>query len=447
MKHRDATEALDHSDDTQSGCVLYVSDGPEEDRGQAVQLPKGRAILGSDEKCDLVLHDSSVSRQHTQVSIVEGGIEVEDLNSTNGTFSRGQRVHKVMLRYGSRLTLGRCNIDILPLTGSKGAPVSSRDGYGGLIGSSMPLRRLYAFMERLENSDAPVLIHGESGTGKELCARAIHDHSARAKKPYVVIDCANMQRDLVRSEIFGHSEGSFTGADRDKPGAFEVANGGTVFLDEIGELQLELQPNLLRVLETGQIQRVGESKPRNVNVRVIAATHRNLAEQVEAGKFRQDLFYRLAVVQLTLPSLREIIEDIPRIAHHFAKDLSSGRISELPESVTQLMMGYAWPGNVRELRNAVHRLLSLGTLGIAGDMEEPVWLEPTPTDSRSQPNAGKDLGDYKKARENALSEFESAYLNDLLAQNDGNISAAAKEAGIDRKHLRDLLKRHGLYKG
>jgi DNA-binding NtrC family response regulator len=405
-----------------------------------VALESGELFVGGGAECGLVLHDPAVSHRHLRLVAERGAVLVEDLGSKNGTYYLGQRLERISLRSSARLELGRTHLDILPLT-DRGVdrPRSSRESYGALVGTSPAMRELYALLEMIERSAAPVLLCGETGTGKELVARAIHEHGPQAAGPFIVIDCAAIPGALIESELFGHCKGAFTGAVDDRPGAFAAAHTGTVFLDEVGELPLELQPRLLRVLETGQVKPVGEARHREVEVRVIAATHRDLEAEYRARRFREDLYFRLSVVSLTLPPLRARREDIPLLTHHLTMAATGGKTGKLARAALDFFMRYDWPGNVRELRNAVERVLTLGELSpIPGAIASPAE-EPTAT-----PSPQAEL-DYKEARRQAIEAFERAYLADLLRQAKGNLSAAARAAGIDRKHLRDLLKKYALY--
>jgi DNA-binding NtrC family response regulator len=290
---------------------------------------------------------------------VPEGILVQDLGSMNGIDHLGRRIERAVLEPGARITVGRTVIDLLPLAEGRTLRISKRDSYGELVGSSVPMRRVYAMLESLEKSDAPVLIQGETGTGKELTARALHRQGPRAAMPFVIIDCSNIPMELMESELFGHKKGAFTGAVSDRIGAFEAANGGTVFLDEIDDLPLGLQPKLLRVLETGTVKRVGETTFRHMNVRIVATTKKKLVDQVRKELFRSDLYYRLAVVKIQLPPLRERPEDIPMLARHLATQIAGLSESPLSAAGEEYLMRQKWPGNVRQLRNAIERMLAL----------------------------------------------------------------------------------------
>ncbi len=432
----------------QLGCLVYISHAEADDQGRSVRLLSKSAIIGRDETCDLILTDSSVSRQHVKLSASPEGIVVEDLGSTNGIFYQDKRIERATLSLGSRLGVGSCQIDLLPLTDSTSLAYSKRESYGDLRGASLPMRRLYSLLELLETSDAPVLIEGETGTGKELVARALHDQGLRAKGPFIVIDCGNVPSELMESELFGHCKGSFTGAIADRVGAFDAANGGTIFLDELDDLPLLLQPKLLRVIETGQFKRLGETKHRPVDVRIIAASKRDLNQAVALGQFREDLFYRVAVVNLPLPPLRQRLDDIPVLAKHFAKSISKGKTKQLPPEAEELLQRHNWPGNVRELRNAVHRTLALGVVGIglqSSQNQESAPRSSAPQIFQAPADKTQALSKFHPARKQILHQFEQEYLAQLWDRFRGNLSAAARAAGIDRKYLRELLTKHGLY--
>jgi transcriptional regulator with GAF, ATPase, and Fis domain len=295
-------------------------------------------------------------------------------------------------------------------------------------------------LERIAPTDATVLLGGETGTGKEVLARAIVTSSARASKPFIVVDCGAVSYSLIESELFGHERGAFTGAVSARQGAFELADTGTVFLDEIGELPLDVQPKLLRVLEAREYRRVGGNKPMHTNVRVIAATKRDLLREVEAGKFREDLYFRLAVVPVIVPPLRLRRDDIPLLARHILK-ASGADLSISAESLTALA-SHDWPGNVRELRNVIERAIYMAQA--TGSREIGV-VTPTaaapPSDAGFAFEAGKT---YRETRARFDAEFERRYVKWLLGRHGGNVSAAAREAKMDRKHLYDMAKKHGL---
>jgi DNA-binding NtrC family response regulator len=310
------------------------------------------------------------------------------------------------------------------------------------------MKRLFALLAKAAPTEATILLQGETGTGKEAIAEAVHRHSRRAKGAFVVVDCGSIPHELIASELFGHAKGSFTGAGADKQGLIEAADHGTLFLDEIGELALDLQPQLLRVLDRRQVRRVGETQSVDVDIRVIAATHRDLRAMVKAGQFREDLYYRLAVVATHVPPLRERKADIPALATWFAEKMGRGSFAQSPALLEQLQH-HDWPGNVRELRNVVERALSLGDSALAdlaGDGRPPSIPsigDATASAPRSSNPEVLELP-FKEAKAQLVEAFERDYLTALLARHHGNISRAAAEAGIDRNYIHRLVKKYGL---
>jgi transcriptional regulator with PAS, ATPase and Fis domain len=395
-----------------------------------------RVVIGTDPRADLVLSDSAISRFHCEIVVTPSGLEVRDLESLNGTLLDGVVVLHARLRDGSMLTLGRTQIvcDIGPERTR--IPLSTRGSFGLAVGRSFAMARAFAILERAAPSDSTVLIEGETGTGKELVAESIHRESPRRDGPFVVVDCSAIPRDLLESELFGHVRGAFTGAVAAREGAIEAADGGTLFLDEIGELSPDLQPKLLRALERREVKRIGETEHRPVNVRLVAATNRNLRAEVNAKRFRPDLYYRLAVVEVRLPPLRERVEDIPVLVEHTLTSLKAAMHPEAaalrkPEFLAELAR-HAWPGNVRELRNYLERCITLSERApLVADPEAGPWIV----------DPGKPL---KAAREACVAAFERRYLAELLARHEGNITSAARAAGVDRITLYRLLWRHGL---
>jgi len=402
------------------------------------RLPAGKCVLGAGTGADVLIQHDTVSRAHVELSLVPEGVLATDLGSRNGTFYLGQRVERMVLALGSRLRLGTVDVaidaDSESLQGQAGDDAVR--GYGALLGVSPPMRRLFSVLTRLEGSLVSVLLEGESGTGKELIALGIHQGSQVASGPLVVVNCGAIARELVLSELFGHKRGSFTGAVADRVGAFTSAHGGTLFLDEIGELPLDVQPALLRALEAGEVRPVGESEPSKVSVRVIAATNRDLEEEVRAGRFRKDLYYRLAVVKLTVAPLRERPDDIPLLAAHFA---SAAGLSGLPPEALNSLCAHTWPGNVRELRNAVQAYIAIGTLPGAAAPDANA-LE---ANMRKLIEVAKPYADLK---EDFLNRFTRTYLDMLMRETRGNQSEAARISGLDRSYLGRLLVRYGVVK-
>ena len=325
-----------------------------------VEMPcPERLVIGGAPECDLVLDDGFTSACHAVLERREGRWWLTDLGSTNGTFIGGARIQCAELLPGVPASIGQNELKLLPGEGALSA--SPPEAFEGLVGASVPMKEVFAVIRRIAPSDATVLITGESGTGKELAARAIHRLSHRASGPFIPVNCGALSEALVESELFGHEKGAFTGADRMRKGAFEEAAGGTLFLDEIGELPLTLQAKLLRALELFEIKRVGASRPQKVDLRVVCATNRDLRRDAAAGRFREDLFWRLSAITVALPPLRERgREDIRLLAAHFARSLSAGRgASVLSPDALDALAAHPWPGNVRELKNCIVRTLLL----------------------------------------------------------------------------------------
>ena len=414
---------------------LRVVSGP--DVGATLVSRGERTVVGSHESADLVLTDPTVSRFHCEIVVHPGGVDINDLGSRNGTLVNGVSVVAAHLAPGAALALGRTQLHFEAGDSVVRLPMSSRGRFGLLVGRSHVMATLFATLERAAGSDSTVLLQGETGTGKDAAAESIHQESARTGGPFVVVDCGSISPNLIESELFGHERGAFTDAVSDRIGAIEAADGGTLFLDEIGELPLDLQPKLLRVLERREVRRVGGTESTLVNVRIIAATNRNLRAEVNAGEFREDLYYRLAVLDIMMPPLRERLGDIPLIIEHMlaAIDLADDpRAAGLrsPELAARLA-GHRWPGNVRELRNYVERCIAFET-------EVPLQV--------SQPDAAITLVDPRQplrvVRDRWVRFMERKYLEQLLELHHDNVAAAARAAGVDRVHLHRLLSRCGL---
>jgi DNA-binding NtrC family response regulator len=401
---------------------LHVVAGP--DRGVQHALSLHSVSIGSDPHCDLVLHDSTVSSRHAEVMVTASGYTIRDLGSKNGVMLAQWRVERAPLADGMRLAFGKSTIEVRALGGVHNIALTEPGALTPLVTASVKMRAIAAMLRELAPADITVLLEGESGTGKEVAAEALHRASRRAQGPFVVFDCGATPRSLIAAELFGHERGAFSGADVAREGAFERADGGTLFLDEIGELPLDVQPVLLRVAERKSVRRLGGSRDVNHDVRIVAATNRNLHEEVRAGRFREDLFHRLAAARVRLPPLRERVEDIPLLAHRFAAELGGAVSPELEA----LLLEHRWPGNVRELRNTIARVIVLGTAAFE-----------VPRAHGSEP-----LASMPEARRDAMSEFERLYVIDALARSGGNISEAARLAGVSRQIMTRLTARYGL---
>jgi DNA-binding NtrC family response regulator len=425
---------LRRSDELQvPGWALEVVDTGG--KARLIDLSCGQTLrVGQHPKSDLVLKDALVSRAHAELRAEPQGLRVVDLSSTNGTFVQGVRVVEALLEGPATVTLGNSSLRVQP-----GEAVPAPPQFGELVGRGAAMRGLFRALQRVARNDSTVLLQGESGCGKELAARSLHHAGERGAGPYVVFDCASVTPSLVESALFGHEKGAFTGATATRHGCFEEASGGTLFIDEVGELPLELQPRLLRALESRTVQRVGGNTPIPFDVRVVAATHRNLGLEVNRGAFREDLYYRLAVVQLTLPPLRERTEDLPLLVEHLLSVCLKGDAKQTATALARLdapawarLQQHPWRGNVRELRNAVERALALG---------EPVQ----PFEGPVAQAPGIDLsGLFLEQKQAVLDTFERTYLTAMLERHQGNFSRAAASAGIDRMYFKRLLKKHGL---
>lgn len=423
---------------------VEVIGGP--DAGRRHTSEEDQITIGSGTANDLILTDETVSRCHVELTRASDRIRVRDLSSTNGTSFHGCLIESGLLPSGSVLSLGRTTLSISDAE-SISVPMHGEERFGEFIGRSAAIRRLMARLERAAASSSSVLVIGETGTGKELIARAIHEHSTRAHRAFETVDCGALLPTLIASELFGHERGAFTGADHQHIGAFERADGGTLFLDEIGEVPVALQPALLGALERRTFRRIGGTQPIEVDVRVVAATHRDLRGEINHGRFREDLYYRIAVVTLVVPPLRERPEDLPLLVEHFLqKSGSHARLGEVfSERAMDALGAHHWPGNVRELRNYVEAAV------VMGEVPAPAGKTSSEADvtSTAAPRATRSYSEllrkpYGEGRSAVLAEFESAYLEDLIGRTNGNISEAARTARMNRSYLNRMLKRHGI---
>ena len=421
---------------------LVVAAGP--DAGASFVSTGERSVIGTHESADFRLTDPTVSRFHCEIDPTGGKPVVSDLGSLNGTVVSGVSVLAAHLSPGARVVLGHSQMIFEPRSDRAKVPISTRDRFGRLVGRSAAMRRVFKLLEQAAASDATVLLEGETGTGKEVAAESLHEASARASRPFVVVDCGAIPPELLESELFGHERGAFTGAIGPRDGAFEEARGGTIFLDEIGELPIDLQPKLLRALDKREVKRVGGNKYSVIDVRVVAATNRDLKKEVNEKRFRADLFYRLAVVQVKLPALRERSEDLGELVGSVLTSLEEHYPGETeglatPDFLAELAR-HEWPGNVRELRNYLERCLALrAPPSIPGDRAPASVARPASVEELA--DAGRPL---KIARERWTRALERHYLEEMLRRNGGNVAAAARAAEVDRMHFYRLLWRHGL---
>jgi DNA-binding NtrC family response regulator len=476
--------------------VAYLDRGPTlhlrrcmlesvEDPSQTWEFDKEEIRIGSMDDNDVVISDDTVSRYHCRIAQEDTGYVVFDQRSTNGTFVNKVRVREAFLKPGSIVSVGQSQLRFNAREEEVQIVPSRNDRCAGLIGGNPRMREIYSIIEKIAPTATTVVIDGETGTGKEVVAQAIHSLSPRSRNDLVVFDCGAVPPNLIESELFGHEKGSFTGAMMTRQGLFEQADGGTLFLDELGELPLDLQPKLLRALEQREVRRVGSTKAAKVDVRIIAATNRNLEDEVRAGRFRQDLFYRLSVVRLHLPALRERADDIPLLVDHFLETGAYNRVGPrqkvravAPDALV-VLQGYPWPGNVRELVNVIERAVSFcdGELLRISDLPDyvrnakasqsnmraqtatgshrrvptgsggyPIVVPMSPT--APAPTPPEELlaegVTFKDAKERWVAAFERDYILQLLRRNGGNISHAARAADIDRKYFRKLMKKYDI---
>ena len=423
---------------------VRVVAGPDAGTEREVE-DRAKLAIGTDPSNDLVLSDRTVSRFHCELTTSEHQVTIRDLGSSNGTRVDGVGVREGVLDASHVIMLGTSRIAFRSDAHDEVVLPSSRTTqFGGLLGRSATLRVAIAQLEKAAVSDATILLDGETGTGKGATAEAVHEMSGRRRGPFVVADCSAMPATLLESELFGHERGAFTGAVATRPGAFEQAHRGTIFIDEIGELPLPLQPKLLRVLEARAARRVGGSAERKFDVRIIAATNRDLRSEVNAGRFREDLYFRLAVVRVTLPPLRDRAEDVAILANHFLDALGASpatRARLLTGESLARMRDAPWPGNVRELRNYVERAVVLESVP---ELDGGVGV---PSTSPMPDAAGLFTLPFADARGRILDQFERAYLLEMLKLHDGRAAAAAAAAGVHRVNFYRMLRRHGIRAG
>ncbi|MDB4967387.1 MAG: sigma54 specific transcriptional regulator, Fis family [Myxococcales bacterium] len=422
-------------------ATLQILSGP--DSGKRFEIEQSCRI-GARPLADVVLGDARVSGLHCEISVGEA-LRVRDLGSKNGTFVGPVRILDALLAPGDVVTVGETRMQVTPLSGTKSLPLLDADDFHGIVGHSAPIRALTARLAALAGGDTTVLVQGETGTGKERVAEALHLASKRAPKPQVVVDCGAMPSTMIESELFGHERGAFTGAVASVAGAFERAHGGTLFLDEVGELPLELQPKLLRALESRTVKRLGGAKPLAVDVRVVSATNRDLALEVAAGRFREDLYYRLAVVTLAVAPLRDRREDIPLLAARFLRDLGVEPAHFLTRESLEALMRHSWPGNVRELRNTLERSVALAEPLTIGNGSAAASPSPAggPTITAATPPSIDLSVPLRVGRQRVVDAWEREYVTRLLEECGGNVSEASRRAGLERMSMYRLLHRLG----
>lgn len=430
--------------------ATVVAKGRVEVRGGTLKVNRGQAnkqslevgpetqVIGRNEACDLVLDDRKVSAVHMELVATERGVRVRDLGSRNGTFIGDTRVGEVYLMKPTLLTVGESLLEFSPTTPEQ-VDIPEVAQFGPLVGVSQGMRGVFERCRKAAPTDLTVLILGETGCGKELVAAAIHQASSRANKPFVVVDCGAIPPSLAESALFGHERGSFTGAVDKRISPFVEADGGTIFLDELGELPVDVQPKLLRALAEQRIKAVGSNNYRPVNVRVIAATRRDLVREVNAGTFRSDLYFRVAQLRIELPPLRERLEDIPALVRKMITDLGDPSANDrVTTDSLERLMRHDWPGNVRELRNVIAVALAFGK---EGPIDLAQHLAPLVSASESTPTRGRTFQDAKRE---VLARFEREYFTALYAECSGNVSEIGRRAAMERAHVRGYLRRHGI---
>jgi DNA-binding NtrC family response regulator len=410
-----------------AGARLLVLNGA--DRGRAVHLDQEELVVGTSQAAQLRLADPAVSRLHLLVRARPEGFLLSDLDSKNGTLVGKQRIKAAYLDFGDVITIGTTRLRFEPTNKAVEVPLSAEESFGDLVGRSAVTRRLFSLLGQVAGRDTTVLLQGETGVGKDACAEALHAQSPRARGPYVVVDCGTLAEGVAESELFGHVRGAFTGAHQPRRGAFVEAHGGTLFIDEVGELPRPMQSKLLRAIEKREVRPVGADDSVGVDVRIVAATNRDLKAEVNRGAFREDLYYRLHVVSIRVPPLRERLEDVPLLANLFWRRLTGLAEAAPPPQLVQSLLARRWPGNVRELYNKLEAAVAL-------DRDEV---------TRDQPSA--DQPSYRDARREAIDNFERSFLTQLLERAQGNVSMAARLAAMDRVYLTKLLKTYGLRPG
>ena len=409
--------------------------------GQKLAIDVDPLVVGRDPGAQLVLSDPEVSSLHCELRAVSEGILVKDLGSTNGTFIGPLRVREAVVTVTTEVTVGHSKIVLEP-SAKRRVEVGFSDRFGALVGSSPKMRRVFGVLEKVSATPLSVLILGETGTGKEMVAKEIHQSSARKGGPFVVVDCGSIPPTLAESILFGHEKGSFTGATERRKGALADADGGTLFLDELGERPIELQPKLLRALSERQVKRVGGSGFETIDVRIVAATRRDLGAEMNAGRFRSDLFFRIAQVRVELPSLRERLADLPLLVEDVCK--RAGRpehTSAVVAWIEQRMASHDWPGNVRELVNVASVAATLADT--PGAIDDVLSLT---KDSGAGDTPRASATAFSEAKRGAIGVFERDYFTTLSKRAKGNVSEMARQSGMERHHVRAYLRKYGVDK-
>ncbi len=416
------------------GAEVTVTKGP--DIGLKASVGPVGLLIGTGSGCDLMLTDRLVSRRHVELRAETDGVRVTDLASLNGTRLGSVRATDILLTESASLVVGDTTLRVEIARDRVDMTVSARRSFGDAIAESPGMRYVFELLEKAAKNDVTVLLEGESGTGKDVLALALHQESTRRDGPFVVVDCGAISDSLLESELFGHEKGAFTGAVATRPGAFEQADGGTLFLDEIGELPLEAQPKLLRALENRSFRRVGGAQLVRVNVRVVAATNRKLREMVRRKEFREDLFYRLAVVHVSVPRLADRPEDVLPLAESFLRRATGDAEAKVPEDLARLLRAYGWPGNARELRNVVERFATF-------DRTDPKLLFETGATPSLLPGVsvfeGLETLPYHESKRRLMDRFHREVLPKVVERAGGSVQKAAELLGLPRQSLYRML--------
>jgi len=436
--------------------VTVLASPDPKDVAKTFAFAQDEVRVGSSADTDVPLNDPAISREHLTIRLVASGFLVEDAASTNGTFLNDLQIRAIVVANETTLKLGKSVIKLSPLAETVEQELSPRARFGRMLGASAAMRETFALLEKVSPSDLTVLIEGETGTGKELAAEGLHEASHRQGE-FVAVNCGAIPRELLESELFGHEKGAFTGAVRERTGAFASADKGTLFLDEVGELPLDMQAKILRALERREVKPVGADRSIAVDVRVVAATNRSLAKEVTAGRFRQDLYYRLAVVTVKIPPLRTRLDDLPLLVDGVQDELERRRKAaglpppaRLDDTAMQMLRRYDFPGNVRELRNIVERWAVLGTSlppGQTSPIDGPPSSKPANAPAQaSAPGLDASLFDlpYHEAKDAYVERFDRAFTEEILRRTGGNVSKAARDSGVDRRHLQRLMALFGI---
>ncbi len=423
------------------GGVVTTPDGAD------VEVDVDPTVVGRDEGARIRLADAEVSSLHCELRAVNEGILVRDLGSTNGTFVGSLRVREAVVTARSEITVGGSKLVVTPTTAKQRVDVGFADRFGELVGTSPRMRRLFGVLEKVARTPLSILVLGETGTGKEVVARSVHQASDRKDGPFVVVDCGSIPGSLAESLLFGHEKGAFTGATERKKGALAEAHGGTLFLDELGELPIDLQPKLLRALAERQVKRVGSSTFEPIDVRLLAATRRDLGTEMNAGRFRSDLFFRIAQVRVELPALRERLTDLPLLVEETCKRVGHAAAAPVVLDWIESRLGsHDWPGNVRELVNVVQVAATLADTPDAIDDVLTLAREPMPGASAASAGASGGQTAFTEAKKGAIAAFEREYFTHLSKGTKGNVSEMARQSGMERHHVRAYLRKYGIEK-